>query len=134
MLPYTHRAFDEDGIGSEITVRETSIAVQLLGHLGQDLGRPSTHPITTGPDAVALARAVLTDAGDTGHRVVSEEHIKDLEAAAAYVAARSMRERAAQEVLIDTHRVPMAISEAISALPLLPDEPARTPLTADTDA
>lgn len=75
-----------------------------------------------GADAVALARAVLEAAGDTGHRVVSEEHIKDLEAAAGYVAARSMRERAAQEVLFQPGtRVPMAISEAISALPLLPD-------------
>ena len=37
-------------------------------------------------------------------------------------AARSMRERAAQEVVFEPHRVPMAISDAILNLPLLVEE------------
>jgi len=107
-----------------------------------------------GADAVEMASAVLAAAGDTGHEVARTDEIDAYRArsargfeltcevrrlrqerdAAFEKGARSMRDLAAQEVLIDTHRVPMAISEAIAALPLLPDDPARTPLTADTDA
>ena len=93
------------------------------------------------PDrAVELACAILAAAGDTGFEVVSSEELaqlrreRSLRDSACLEAVRAFRDLAAQEVLIDTHRAPMAISEAIAALPLLPDEPARTPLTADTDA
>jgi len=94
-----------------------------------------------GPDAVALARAILAVAGDTEHEVARTDEIDAYRArsargfeltcevrrlrqerdAALEKGARSMRDLAAQEVLIDTHRVPMAISEAIAALPLRPN-------------
>jgi len=80
-----------------------------------------------GDAAVALARAVLAAAGDAGHTVTSWREYHLALRNAREEGARSMRDRAAQEVLIDTHRVPMAVSEAISALPLLSDEPAARP-------
>jgi hypothetical protein len=103
-LPHTYK----DSDGHEIHVCEGMITILPVESM------PSASvDWPTGSDAVALAKAVLEAAGDTGHRVVSEEHIKDLEAAAAYVAARSMREQAAR--LLDFR------ASKIRALPLLTD-------------
>jgi len=80
-----------------------------------------------GPDAVEMACAVLAAAGDTGFEVVSSKELaqlrreRSLRDSACLEAVRAFRDLAAQEVLIDTHRAPMAISEAIAALPLIPD-------------
>lgn len=89
----------------------------------------------TGPDAVALARAVLAAAGDTGHVVVEEAQVARQFKAEAAIAARSMRERAARVAEINrTGRTEIAM--AIRALPLVSDapRPAAAPLTADNDA
>lgn len=118
-LPYTYT----DSQGARLTIDGDLIYVAIDGIGSTGVDTP------TGEDAVAMARAVLAAAGDTGHEVVSIEDYARAWDAAIEAAARSMRERAAQEVLFQSGtRAPMAISEAIDALPLLPDT------TEDTDS
>lgn len=85
----------------------------------------------TGEDAVALARAILTAAGDTKHRVVSEEWLTTVIKINREDAARSMRDRAdtaaRQAVVVDR---PLNLAEqrasivaAIRLLPLMADAP-----------
>lgn len=135
-LPYTYTEPNGDSL------RMCSDGPDLVVTVRQDGGARTV--VVPREETPNLARAVAA-AGDTGHLVVSTEENdavrargfeltsevrqllqqrKDLrrERDAAFEdGARSMRERAAQEVVFETHRVPMAISEAISALPLLPD-------------
>ena len=81
----------------------------------------------TGEDAVAMARAVLAAAGDTGHRVISTEDLARFERKAAEVgagaAARSMRDRAAEvaDQPAEWSRLESP-GDRIRALPLLADD------------
>ncbi|MCP3017269.1 hypothetical protein NGM33_28460 [Nocardiopsis dassonvillei] len=114
-LPHTYRTFNNsDGMGSEVVVREATVSVGLLNHLGRTTQELST-PTPKGEDAVALAKAVLEAAGDTGHRVVSEADLISAENAVV-----AMRQRAAY--LVEYSDKPRAeIADEIRALPLLPD-------------
>ncbi|MFJ9558238.1 hypothetical protein ACIRPH_30910 [Nocardiopsis sp. NPDC101807] len=137
---FRHRKFDlSGGCGTEIAVYESRMTIGLLDHLGRTLSDAQA-PTPIGPDAVALARAILAAAGNTGHRVISTEELQRLVVhRAEQKGARSMRERAAEvsDAWSEGHGVADTsdyIGAAIRALPLLPEEPARTPLTADNDA
>lgn len=71
-----------------------------------------------GADAVALAKAVLEAAGDTGCEVISTEELAQLRRES--IAADQMRDRIAD--LLETHGMTDALAEEIDRLPLLPDE------------
>lgn len=79
----------------------------------------------TGADAVEFVRAVLAAAGDTEHRVVSQEELQGLVIhRAEQKGARSMQERAAAiPATIGTQDLNSmrVVYEQIRALPLLPD-------------
>lgn len=81
----------------------------------------------TGEDAVAVARAVLAAAGDTGHEVVEVALVSRTLRSAEEEGARSMRERA-----IEALGSPQYAAAAIRALPLLPDSEGDR-LSADID-
>lgn len=115
-LPYTYT--DRDG--SELRIgRGYCTASDRTNHKTVSVDTP------TGADAVDLARAVL--AGDTGHVVISQARLAELNDRIAYSdthvanAARSMRERAA-EAALDDPTADYDIRRQIRALPLLPDD------------
>lgn len=102
-----------------------------------------------GEDAVALAKAVLEAAGDTGCEVISARDSARAIRIRESIAADQMRDRIAD--LLETHGVTDALAEEIDRLPLTPDSDDtevrhitdavgrvlrtdRVPLTADTDA
>jgi len=87
-----------------------------------------------GADAVELARAILAAAGDTGHMVVSIQDSERTIRIRESIAAETMRDRAAETAYHDLSTENAEMADAIRALPLLPAETAREPLTADTDA
>lgn len=118
-LPYTWT--DSDGDELRVVAGHVSISKETSGQ--------STVYAPTGPDAVALARAVLAAAGNAGCEVVAAEDMAKMRQAAMEAAATVMRERAAHVVSQrDYAGHGEDNAEAIRALPLLPTP---TPVTAD---
>ncbi|MFL1427122.1 MULTISPECIES: hypothetical protein [unclassified Nocardiopsis] len=124
-LPYTYT----DPSGDSITVNdELRRGLQIKETLGETAFRAAVH-VPTGPDAVALARAVLAAAGNTGCEVVAAEDMAKMRRAAMEAAATVMRERAAEVCEGDPWAHGEDTSDKIRALPLLP---APAPLTDNT--
>ena len=108
-LPYTYTDFD----GDQMIVSPSWITIHDAG-----VHAPS------GDDAVALARAILAAAGNTGHEVVSEHQMEWRLRNAGTNCARSMRERALEEIQPRWDLHPDTQHETkrvIRALPLIPD-------------
>lgn len=121
---------DRDGDGLRVTHDGSNGYVAVSKETG-----PAAVYAPTGADAVALARAVLAAAGDTGHVVLSRSEIDEFLVTGRKIGARSMRERAATTVELygEWSRLETP-ADRIRALPLFPDVPRPAPLTADTDA
>lgn len=114
-LPYTYT--DDDGDRLHVNHHISFIA-------GSDV--LSMEP-PTGEDAVALARAVLAAAGDTGHLVVSVEDSSRAIRIREALAAEDMRHRYSQAIsdLLELYGASAAlINDAgrLECLPLTPDE------------
>ena len=110
--PYTFT----DGQGARLVVDGQMEMVYVycagVGSTGVDL--------PTGEDAAEFARAFLAAAGDTGHRVISEASLDEMIDAFAKAAAKDMRNRS-YEAAYNAPGTPYTPTEAIRALPLLPD-------------
>lgn len=125
-LPYTYTDCDGDVLVVSLNQIKTTCFYD---------GDPEETSVTTppAPDAIALARAILEAAGDTGHVVIPQEEIGIATEILVRRVAESMRERAANVAT----RVNFGggVAALIRALPLLPEgEPNRTPTTGDTPA
>lgn len=106
-LPYTYK----DSGGSELRIgRGYCTASDRTNHKTVSVNAP------TGEDAAEFARAVLSAAGDTGHRVVHEADLIGAENAVV-----AMRQRAAYLVEYSPDMSRADLVEAIRALPLIPD-------------
>lgn len=122
--PYT---YTDPTTGARLAVDDKDIVIEV-----RDEGVYVSCP--TGDDAVALVRAILAVAGDTGHAVVSGEEIDEYLVTGRQIGARSMRDRVTEEIQrtwpwMSDSRPPSekcaGVVAAVRALPLLPDtEPA----------
>ncbi|QVJ03023.1 hypothetical protein KGD82_13390 [Nocardiopsis eucommiae] len=110
-LPYNHTDLND----TRLTVTDSLIGLVAVGE-----GTITTHA-PTGADAVALARAILAAAGDTGHIVVNNAEMARWVYENRDECIRSMRERAAEAVVRHQDGLNEDPEEAIRALPLLPD-------------
>ena len=121
-LPYSHAAVDGDYL------RIGKSAYTAYDPSGQQSVSVNT---PTGADAVAMPRAVLAAAGDTGYAVVDVARTNNLMRMSKEYGARSMRERAIEEIRrtwpwMSDSRPPSekcaTVTAAVRALPLLPSD------------
>lgn len=118
-LPYTYTEPNGDSL------RMFSDGPDLVVTVRQDGGARTV--VVPREETPNLARAVLAAAGDTGHVVISQARLAELNDRIACSdthvanAARSMRERAA-EAALDDPTADYDIRRQIRALPLLPDD------------